>query len=388
MNSSRENGFQGLPVEAYTSREWFDQEQIAVFGKSWHLAGLAEDVTEKGSFLTVQAGNYPMIVLHGHDGRLRAFHNFCRHRGTRLLRGAGKAGKAITCPYHDWTYRCDGTLLSVPNEAEDFPDLDRACLHLKAGSVGFWRGMLFVHPQEDAIPLRDWFGGLEPYLAPYSPEKLVEYPGTQVEYSIRANWKIVAENYIDAYHLAHLHSGTLRMYDHKRIESRFVRDHFVFWQPCSEAYLKNLEINAPYPLIDHSPQEKLGAYVPLLFPGIGLVESEVSWSVFHMQPVAPDETRVVVRSRFAKASGWRFARQYRQSTAFWEQFVRPKYANLDEDDPMGSADFMAEDIYVCEQQQQSFSSPEFEQGPSALVGEKAVREHQELILKKMAEFLS
>lgn len=88
-----------LPVEAYTSQEWFDREQRLIFSRSWRFAGLVEDVPGPGHYISVQAGLNNLFIVMGRDHRLRAFHNICRHRGTQLIRAVGKTQKALTCPY-------------------------------------------------------------------------------------------------------------------------------------------------------------------------------------------------------------------------------------------------------------------------------------------------
>ncbi len=366
-----------LPLDAYTDQDWFDREQERIFSRTWAFAGLDEDITEAGQYVSVQAGLNNIFIVMGEDGQLRAFHNICRHRGTQLLRAVGNTKKVITCPYHDWTYSLEGCLLSVPDRKNQFPDLDMGSLGLKKASVASWRGMLWVHPDENAEPVEEWFGGVEHRLGPHKVEELVEYKSGRAEYDIAANWKIVVENYIDGYHLAHLHSGTLSMYDHKRIESGFVGPHFFFWEPLSPEYAADVERNAPSPLV--IPAEQAGAWVPMLFPGIGLAENEDSWSVFHITPTAPDSSRVVVRTKVADASFLAFASQSFRSWNFWSKRVRPKFDGGDADDPMASGDFMQEDIYACEQQQRSLRSPYFEHGPSAAAGEAGVRQHQELV---------
>ena len=236
--------------------------------------------------------------------------------------------------------------------------------------------MLWVHPDENAGSIMEWFGAVEPYLGPHNVDALVEYEDGRTEHVIAANWKIVVENYIDGYHLAHLHSGTLAMYDHARIESGFVGPHFAFYEPLAPDYAEDVAKNAPYPLV--VPADQAGAWVPMLFPGIGLTETESSWTLFHVTPLAPDRTRVVTRSRVANASAWAFARQEARSYGFWAQRMSGKYEG-DADDPMASGDVMAEDIYACEQQQRSLKSPYFEHGPSSVRGEAGVRQHQELV---------
>lgn len=127
--------------------------------------------------------------------------------------------------------------------------------------------MIFVHPDANAPSLNHWFAEISSQLWPHNFDDLVEYPEAAASYEIKANWKVVVENYI-----AHLHSGTLAMYDHANTEYGFLGPHFAFWEPLSEDYAKNIEQYSPTPLI--LPKEALGASVPMLFPGIGLAENE------------------------------------------------------------------------------------------------------------------
>lgn len=115
--------FHNLPVEAYSSQEWFDNEQAKLFSKTWRYAGFVEDLNKAGDFITVQAGLNNIFIVMGEDKTLRAFHNMCRHRGTQLLRSVGKTQQSITCPYHDWTYNLKGELCSVPEEKRSLEEV-------------------------------------------------------------------------------------------------------------------------------------------------------------------------------------------------------------------------------------------------------------------------
>ena len=375
-----------LPVEAYTSQEWFDREQDLIFSKTWAYAGLMEDVSEPGQYITAQAGRNNLFIVMGRDRRLRAFHNICRHRGTQLIRAVGKTQKALTCPYHDWTYDLEGHLISVPDEDTEFPNgINKSCLGLKPASVDIWRGMLFVHPDKNAGSIVSWFGDIERHLGPHKPEELVEYEEARQTYEIKANWKIVVENYIDVYHLSHLHSNTLHMYDHSKAEFGFVGPHYAFWEPPSQDYAADQEKKLPSPRI--IPDDMNGAWVPMLFPGIGLGESESDWSIFIITPLAPDLTKVENRTKVANSSAWEFSKQAMRSATFWTGFARGKYQGddaPDPEDPMASGDFTAEDIYACEQQQKSLQSPYLEIGPAAK-GESPIVDHQKIILDFLKE---
>jgi phenylpropionate dioxygenase-like ring-hydroxylating dioxygenase large terminal subunit len=373
-----------LPVAAYTSQEWFDRENELIFSRTWRYVGFMEDITEPGQYISVQAGLNNIFIVMGRDMRLRAFHNICRHRGTQLIRAVGKTQKALTCPYHDWTYDLEGNLISVPDEDREFDGIDKSCLGLKPASVDLWRGMLFVHPDPEAGSIMEWFGDVEPKLGPHKVEELPEYPEARTTYDIKANWKIVVENYIDVYHLSHLHSGTLHMYDHANAEYGFVGPHYAFWEPPSEQYGADIAKNTPTPLV--IPVEQAGAWVPMLFPGIGLAESENSWATFIITPLGPELTRIENRVRVANASSWEFTKQSTKSYAFWRDNITGKFeADTDNpDDPMTGGDFTAEDIYACEQQQKLLKSPHFEVGPASK-GESPVTDHQQVILNWMEQ---
>lgn len=274
----------------------------------------------------------------------------------------------------------EGNLISVPEEEREFPDLDKSCLGLKPASVDRWRGMLWVHPDPNAGSIMEWFGEIEPELGPHQVDKLVEYPQVRTTTEIKSNWKIVVENYIDVYHLSHLHSGTLHMYDHAKAKFGFVGPHYVFWEPLSQWYGEEIEKNAMMPLLDEIPRNKIGAWVPMLFPGLGLAESESSWSIYYVMPLAPDLTRVETRTKVKNVSSWEFAMQSWRSVSFWTRNTSAKYEGDAKTDSLATGDFMAEDVYVCEQQQKSLQSPYFEIGATAVSGESPVREHQQIVL--------
>ena len=188
--------------------------------------------------------------------------------------------------------------------------------------------MLFVHPEPEAIPLEEWFSPVEPYLGPPVVEALVEAPNSATSYEIKANWKVVVENYIDVY----LHSNTLSMYDHKRADFGFHGPHFAFQEPLSPKYLEKIEASSFLPLI--LPKEKLGAWVSMLFPCLGLVEGESTWSIFHVIPVGPDLTRVETRTRINNASSWEVWKQMWSSSGFWSQYCgkyQPEQSNGPDD---------------------------------------------------------
>ncbi|MEV4170022.1 aromatic ring-hydroxylating dioxygenase subunit alpha [Nonomuraea sp. NPDC049709] len=199
-----------LPGRSYTDPEIFAEEQAKIFETLWFCAVRAGDLPKPGAFRTVQIGRESVIVVRGRDGRLRAFLNVCRHRGARLcLEEAGEVRRTIRCAYHAWSYDLDGRLAAAPNLAK-MPDIDRV-----------EHGLVPVH-------LREWLGYAWVCLAAEPPtfEESVTYAATErlgdpaaiehyhvdelalgrrIVYDVKANWKLLVENFMECYHCATIH---------------------------------------------------------------------------------------------------------------------------------------------------------------------------------------
>src|SRR5438128_2452755 len=94
-----------LPAWIYSDPDYFEAEQQAVFRPSWQIVCHESDIPNAGDYQTLDFLGELIAVVRGDDGRVRAFHNVCRHRGSRLLDGAhGNCGARINCPYHAWSY--------------------------------------------------------------------------------------------------------------------------------------------------------------------------------------------------------------------------------------------------------------------------------------------
>ena len=197
-----------LPREAYTSRDWFEDEKEKLFSRVWTFAGLTNQLRQAGDFICVQAGNHPLFVVRHHDGELHAFYNLCRHRGVAFLEGSGNARGGLRCPYHFWTYGLDGSLRGITNRDASYADIDTNEHGLMRASVSTFKNMVFVHPEaEPDVCLADFLGDLPDKAWPYSGDDLRE--GLRVRHVFRANWKLVLENALDTYHLPYLHKDTL-----------------------------------------------------------------------------------------------------------------------------------------------------------------------------------
>ena len=102
-----------MPPWVYTSDEFYRREVDRIFMKVWNYVGHASQLSQPGDYFTIEIAGAPVILIRGDDGEIRAFHNSCRHRGSRLVWNEGNC-KNLTCPYHNWTYARDGALIGTP----------------------------------------------------------------------------------------------------------------------------------------------------------------------------------------------------------------------------------------------------------------------------------
>jgi phenylpropionate dioxygenase-like ring-hydroxylating dioxygenase large terminal subunit len=200
-----------LPGWTYWDPEFFELERQVVFRKSWHLVGHLNDVPASGDYLTFKFLNESILTVRGADGRVRSFHNVCRHRAARLVGGGqGNCGRRITCPYHAWTYATDGRLVGVPLRA-GYPGLDPDHYGLAEVEQEIWRGFVFVRFAPGLPSVADQIAPYAAELAPAPLEDLVPLGPPRVQ-TRHVNWKNVADNYSDGLHIPVAHPGLMRIF--------------------------------------------------------------------------------------------------------------------------------------------------------------------------------
>jgi len=195
MLNERDHSF-SLPQPFYCDDQVFAIDMQEIFGKEWLIAGMTCEIPAKGNFISLQIGKNPVIVVRGAEGKIHAFHNVCRHRGSRLcVTDKGKVAKLV-CPYHQWTYELDGRLLFAGTEMG--ADFDMKEYGLKPFHVKTAGGYIFISLAEHPPEIDEFLQTLEHYMEPYDMEN------TKVAVESRlmeqANWKLVIENNRECYH--------------------------------------------------------------------------------------------------------------------------------------------------------------------------------------------
>lgn len=199
-----------LPAWVYNNSEMTRLEHERILMPSWQIVCHVNSIAKTGDYETFDLGPESVLVLRDRDGSIRAFHNVCRHRGARLLDGAGNCPATITCPYHGWTYRHDGGLIGMPVR-ESFPGLDRSAHGLRAVRVDVALGFVFVCLAGDPPPVSKVWGKLADELLPYRCDEMVPLGPISSE-TWNVDWKIAMDNYLESYHVPIGHPGLYRMF--------------------------------------------------------------------------------------------------------------------------------------------------------------------------------
>ncbi|WP_053748517.1 aromatic ring-hydroxylating oxygenase subunit alpha [Streptomyces sp. MMG1533] len=199
-----------LPGGYYTDPEIFRQEQEHLFESMWFCAVRSADLANPGAFRTVQIGRENVLVTRGRKGELRAFLNICRHRGARLcMEESGEVRRNLQCPYHAWTYDLDGKLIAAPNLIK-MPDVDRVEYGLVKVSLREWLGYAWVCLADEPPSFEETVMhaaverlGDVAAIDHYGTENLAL--GKRIVYDVKANWKLIVENFMECYHCATIH---------------------------------------------------------------------------------------------------------------------------------------------------------------------------------------
>jgi Rieske 2Fe-2S family protein len=192
-----------LPARYYTDPAHFEREMETIHCRMWLCAARAEDLPGPGRYVLRQFGDADVVLLRDEAGRLAAFHNVCRHRGTRLCQDPeGQLAARIQCRYHGWTYRLDGTLAAAPH-MEQVDGFREADYPLRRVAVAEWDGHVFINLADDACPLSEQLG---PLPGKFRPWRMAELRTVERRtYSLRANWKLVIQNYSECLHCPIVH---------------------------------------------------------------------------------------------------------------------------------------------------------------------------------------
>jgi Rieske 2Fe-2S family protein len=196
-------GSRTLPREYFVSEEIFAREQERILGQQWLCVGRGEQIPNTGDYFLFNIGAESLLVVRDRAGQIHAHFNVCRHRGSRICEdGSGRFRGSIQCPYHAWTYDLPSNLIGAPNmdQVEDFHKEDYP---LHRAALREWEGFLFINLSSAPEPFEQAFA---PLIGKFSGWQLPSLRSARrIEYHVRANWKLIIQNYSECNHCSLVH---------------------------------------------------------------------------------------------------------------------------------------------------------------------------------------
>ena len=220
-----------LAAEFYTAASTLEHERRAIFARSWQIVAHVSQLEASGDHIVTEIAGVPVLVVRGEDGELRAMHNVCRHRAGPLAVCDGRGARALRCRYHGWTYTLAGQLRSAP-EMGDAQDFDLGAIRLEPVSLATWRGLVFAALAPEH-PLEELMRGTEERLGDR------DFSGYRFErrvaYEVPCNWKVYIDNYLEGYHVPHIHPELNKLLDYRSYVTQTRHWHSLQFSPMEGA---------------------------------------------------------------------------------------------------------------------------------------------------------
>ncbi len=317
----------------------FDQE--AVFARSWQLAGHAWELGEPGDHVVTEIAGRPIIVVRGNDGMLRGFFNVCKHRAGPLALANGNA-RQLQCKYHGWTYTLEGQLRAA-HEMQEARGFDMSCIHLDPVRVAEWQGLVFAAVDDPGVTLEQVLAGIRERIAPVDLTGLQFH--TRVAYEMACNWKVYADNYLEGYHLPHVHPGLNRLLDYRRYAT-----HTAEWYSWQQSPVSG----------GREPYAGGEAQYYFVFPNLMLNILPGRLQTNLVVPVAHNHCRVLFDYYYSDTESEAARALIAEDLRFSDEVQR-------------------EDIFICERVQQGLESGAYQAGRLSPKREAGVHHFQELV---------
>ncbi len=203
-----------LPARFYTDPAVVALDRRLIFDRGWHVVAHLCQLRNAGDHAIADLGGLPVIAVRGADEVIRVMHNVCRHRAGPLAQCDGLGAKSLRCRYHGWTYTLEGQLRTA-TEMADVADFDVGDIRLPQLAVRVWQGLAFAAVDEALAPSFEAFVagidariGAERDLAAFGHHH-------RTGYDIACNWKVYVDNYLEGYHVPHIHPELNRMLDYR-----------------------------------------------------------------------------------------------------------------------------------------------------------------------------
>ena len=273
-------------VEHYFSEERFQQERDRIFRKRPLVAAHASEMANAGDFLRREVAGQPVLLTRDRSGKVHAFLNVCRHRGTRLVDEEAGCRHRFACPYHAWTYSNEGQLIAAPHFEAGFGEIDKAELSLKELTCIERFGFIWVVC--DGASEREFDAHFAPVSEDLAALHMDEMVVVHQDVAIRrANWKILVEGGIEAYHFKIAHRTTIGPHFEDNLSSyQKMGPHIRSVLPRTSMAKLTEDTRETWRLRDHAQ------VLYTLFPNAALLvqQDHIAW--INQEAISAGETRV------------------------------------------------------------------------------------------------
>jgi phenylpropionate dioxygenase-like ring-hydroxylating dioxygenase large terminal subunit/DNA-binding transcriptional regulator YbjK len=284
-----------LPAWVYRNLEFYELEREHIFKRSWLMVGHVSQVPNPGDYVILDAIGERALVIRGKDRILRAFHNVCRHRASRVVLGeAGTCAGAIACPYHGWTYDFDGKLRAIPAE-KTFSNLDKDQMALMELELEQWMGIIFVRFAGSGPSVESMMKDFDDEARQFRIEDMKPW-GRTVSLIEDFNWKFFCENDAEGYHVPKGHPGLRRLFGASYVDcktnARASRSHATLQERPSSNWVER-SYQRLLPEVAHLPENLRRAWVYYGFgPAFSMQLTPDLVDCYQVLPLGPDRCRI------------------------------------------------------------------------------------------------
>ncbi|HXP01311.1 MAG TPA: SRPBCC family protein [Luteibacter sp.] len=201
-----------LSARFYTDARMPGLDARAIFARSWQLVCHQSQLAGVGDHVVTEIAGLPLVVVRSDESTIRGFHNVCRHRAGPIASCDGRGAKHLRCRYHGWTYGLDGVLRGAP-EMGRTADFNPADIRLPEVRLQVWQGLVFVAIGE-APAFDEVVAGIDARLGPDRSLHGYEFHH-RASYDVACNWKVYVDNYLEGYHVPHIHPGLNSLLDYR-----------------------------------------------------------------------------------------------------------------------------------------------------------------------------
>ena len=340
-----------LPARFYTDTRMPALDASAIFVRSWQLVCHQSQLAGVGDHVVTEIAGLPLLVVRSDASSIRAFHNVCRHRAGPIASCDGRGAQSLRCRYHGWTYGLDGVLRGAPDMGRT-PDFNPSDIRLPEVQVHVWQGLVFVAIGE-APPFEAFVAGIDARLGPHRALHGYEFHH-RVSYDVACNWKVYVDNYLEGYHVPHIHPGLNSLLDYRSYITETAEWYSFQFSPLE------------------SGDDLYGSGEALyyfLYPNAMLNILPGRLQTNRVLPVGVDRCRVAFDFYYAPDSSAQAQARRAKDIAF-------------------SDEVQAEDVTICEDVQRGLASGSYEAGRLNPLRENAVHHFHEMVRRAYREVLA